>query len=534
MFRRAIKYTALTTTLGVAGAGAYFVNTCDLPSEAIPSLLVRTRRTAETFGSVFWSYREFFREMRRRNDGVARKMKDLTAEEMGMLNDVHRDCAAKVYDMCRLNGGLYVKAGQILCSTKVGVPQAYVEALSRLVDKADPSDWWEVEETICRSLRIDDLMDKFVLFESEPIGCASLAQVHRAAMVLDDGRTKTVAVKVQHRKLRYEVPWDLFVMRAMAYVTERCVDGVRLSWMMDMVEDGLKQELNFNVEARNATRCKQLLGTSVPALYIPEIITASRDVLVMEFCAGINIAAVASQPEEVFSKKEKQFVAHTMMSAFAEMIFTHGFVHCDPHPGNILYDPTRRRVVLLDHGLYRELSDEFRENHAALWNAMFVRDDDAIHRVSARLGVPDFADLFPLVFTQRVTGQKNRSDMVEVKKRFEKMGILVRVPESERQKKGSSACPHHADVQLQLFRVTDLLHNLPDDFMFVLKTMMTVRAATIDLGVLGITRQRVYASAAHRAHLEFLRQHATASWFELWRVWLTFNAWMWIFTLIWN
>ena len=46
------------------------------------------------------------------------------------------------------------------------------------------------------------------------------------------------------------------------------------------------------------------------------------------------------------------------------MIFKHGFVHCDAHPGNILirqhprgYDPKLHyQIVLLDHGLYRNLS----------------------------------------------------------------------------------------------------------------------------------------------------------------------------------
>ena len=61
---------------------------------------------------------------------------------------------------------------------------------------------------------------------------------------------------------------------------------------------------------------------------------------------------------------------------FSEMIFVHGFVHCDPHPGNILIRRRRREklslfqklfrsfndleLILIDHGLYRRLSEEFR------------------------------------------------------------------------------------------------------------------------------------------------------------------------------
>jgi aarF domain-containing kinase len=40
---------------------------------------------------------------------------------------------------------------------------------------------------------------------------------------------------------------------------------------------------------------------------------------------------------------------------YAEMIFQHGYVHCDPHPGNVLVRKNSSgvdEVVLLDHGLY--------------------------------------------------------------------------------------------------------------------------------------------------------------------------------------
>lgn len=42
---------------------------------------------------------------------------------------------------------------------------------------------------------------------------------------------------------------------------------------------------------------------------------------------------------------------------YSEMIFVNGFVHCDPHPGNVLVrkspDTGRVEIVLLDHGLYQ-------------------------------------------------------------------------------------------------------------------------------------------------------------------------------------
>lgn len=51
---------------------------------------------------------------------------------------------------------------------------------------------------------------------------------------------------------------------------------------------------------------------------------------------------------------------------YSEMIFVNGFVHCDPHPGNILVrrhsDTGKAEIVLLDHGLY-----QVGENSAPSW-----------------------------------------------------------------------------------------------------------------------------------------------------------------------
>jgi len=61
------------------------------------------------------------------------------------------------------------------------------------------------------------------------------------------------------------------------------------------------------------------------------------------------------------------------------MIFKHGFVHCDAHPGNILVRPHPKRseffqIVLLDHGLYRKLEPEFIHNFSKFWLSLVKFD----------------------------------------------------------------------------------------------------------------------------------------------------------------
>lgn len=41
-------------------------------------------------------------------------------------------------------------------------------------------------------------------------------------------------------------------------------------------------------------------------------------------------------------------VAKVLVEVFAEMIFVHGFIHGDPHPGNILVSPEGQNGFSLD------------------------------------------------------------------------------------------------------------------------------------------------------------------------------------------
>ena len=55
--------------------------------------------------------------------------------------------------------------------------------------------------------------------------------------------------------------------------------------------------------------------------------------------------------------------------------FEHGFVHCDPHEANLHVrphprDPSKPALILLDHGLYRQLTQEFRYSYNLLWGAI--------------------------------------------------------------------------------------------------------------------------------------------------------------------
>ena len=81
-------------------------------------------------------------------------------------------------------------------------------------------------------------------------------------------------------------------------------------------------------------------------------------------------------------------------------------MHCDPHPGNVL---VRRKdltsseveVVLLDHGLYQQLTDTFRLTYCRLWQALITKDMTAIKKHCLELNAGELYPLLACVVTAR-------------------------------------------------------------------------------------------------------------------------------------
>ena len=93
---------------------------------------------------------------------------------------------------------------------------------------------------------------------------------------------------------------------------------------------------------------------------------------------------------------------------YSEMIYKHGFIHCDPHPGNILVSNNTNRsgknsaqITLLDHGLYQQLTDDFRLLYCRLWNALILKDNDSIKRYCQELEAGELYPLLACIITAR-------------------------------------------------------------------------------------------------------------------------------------
>ncbi|KAF9902435.1 hypothetical protein EC991_004950 [Linnemannia zychae] len=315
---------------------------------------------------------------------------NFTPGKADQINELHQRVADRILHVCQTNGGLYIKLGQGIATNSSVLPPCYLTTLRALYDDASSVDYSIVEKIIRKELG-KEIHEVFSTFSREPVAAASIAQVHKATLL--DGTE--VAVKVQKPEIQVQIEWDLIAYRLLIKAYEYMFD-LPMSFAVDYTIRHLREETDFINEAKNSELCNQYLQTD-PQLrhqvYVPKIFKdcSTKQVMVAEWVDGCRATDKAALKEMNLSTKK---VMESVVDVFAHQIFISGFVHCDPHPGNILVrkhpnDPRKHQLLLLDHGLYMRESEEFRKQYCLFWKSLFLLDSKTIQEICTLWGVGD-------------------------------------------------------------------------------------------------------------------------------------------------
>jgi ubiquinone biosynthesis protein len=228
-------------------------------------------------------------------------------------------------------GPAYIKLGQVLSTRPDLLPPTYIAELERLQDDVDPIPVEQVEEIIEQELggRLSKL---FASFDEEPLGTASLGQVHAAE--LRDGRP--IVVKVQRPHIKNALADDLEFFRELAsYLSEHTTAGSRVDiiGIVQQLERALIDELDYRVEARSAADFRRSLA-EFPRILIPRVIEAysTERVLTTERIRGAKIDSISPLARLDYDFRP---VAEELTRAYLKQITIDGHFHADPHPGNV-------------------------------------------------------------------------------------------------------------------------------------------------------------------------------------------------------
>ncbi len=268
--------------------------------------------------------------------------------------------------------GPFAKAGQF-ASLRYDVLTPDVRAaFATLQDRVPPRPFAEIAALVEAELGAP-LATYFAEFESEPLGAASVAQVHRARLVGGEA----VAVKVQFPWLAYSLPADLAIARVLLRALGGRRGAASRARLFGEFAAGIAEELDFEREARVAGEiAANLAGDSqvvVPAIHHA---LSTRRVLVMSYLPAIPIAERVTLEQRGIPVRD---VLATLARAYAKQIFVDGLFHADPHPGNLFVidepDATvRPRVLFIDFGLAKHLDPVLRREMRLGIHALLRRD----------------------------------------------------------------------------------------------------------------------------------------------------------------
>ena len=229
-------------------------------------------------------------------------------------------------------GPMFVKMGQILANRSEILPQRFCDELRRLRTDVDPVPYTVVLECLEAEYggRIGNIFDAI---DPNPLGSASLAQVHRARLITGED----VAVKVQRPGAQQVMAQDIDIMRSIARHVSRFIKSEQFIDLRDVVEElwmSFREETNFLMEAKNLDEFYAnhagSKGISCPRPYLS---FCTEHVVVMDYIDGISIAEPDKLREAGYDLE--RIGAH-IVDDYSTQVLDDGFFHADPHAGNII------------------------------------------------------------------------------------------------------------------------------------------------------------------------------------------------------
>lgn len=294
-------------------------------------------------------------------------------------------------------GGVMIKVGQFLSSRLDVLPSEVTDELANLQDEVPAEPYEAIKELAEREFGAP-LAEKFEWFDESPLAAASLGQVHRARLRLEDEADgfRNVVVKVQRPYIELIVEVDLSALERVGHWLMRYRPVREHSDVPALLKEfsaTVREEIDYLHEAENAGRFFENFKDD-PDVHVPRVVRSltTLRVLTLEDVYAIKITDYA---EITRAGIERGDVAKKLLDTYLKQIFEDGFVHADPHPGNLFVtplgadeeSPRRWQLTFVDFGMTARVPENVRDALREMLIGVGTKDAGRVVKSYQQLGM---------------------------------------------------------------------------------------------------------------------------------------------------
>ncbi len=311
------------------------------------------------------------------------------------LNEAQKKSAQQITKTLGELKGAAMKIGQMMATDPELLPPEMVAEISQLQHSAPAMAFDDVKGVVEAALGAP-IDEHFSFFSTEPIGAASIGQVHRATLKTGED----VAVKVQYPGIADTIASDMGNLGTLLTVLRVQLPKERVDAYLDEFTKVIQAESDYLQEAANLERFCTLFR-DMPGVRVPTPVheLTRKNVLVMEFLAGDKLEPWLEKAPQA----QKDIQGHRLLDVFLQSVHRNQVLHADPHPGNflVLDGPDvdgAPPLGILDAGCVRVFDAAFTDSLIEFMAAMWKSDLGALKASWEKLGFIDH-DLDPeLIF----------------------------------------------------------------------------------------------------------------------------------------
>lgn len=265
-----------------------------------------------------------------------------------------------VDELGKLKGSV-VKIGQVMALYgEHFLPEEVTTALHTLEDQTTSLEWPAIERVLKAELGDEKLAQLDI--DPDPIGAASLGQVHRAVRRSDG---LELVLKIQYPGVADAVDSDLNAVAQILKMARLVSFGPEFEDWLEEVREMMHREVDYRLEASTTEKFRKMLADD-PRFIVPRVLPeySSSQVIASTYEHG---HPVSSETVGELSLERRSALGKAALELFFRELFIWGEIQTDPNFGNYRIriageegdDTDHDRIVLLDFGAVQAYSREF-------------------------------------------------------------------------------------------------------------------------------------------------------------------------------